>query len=246
VYKEDDLCYFIDGYDTTKANWMRFVNPAYSSESQNLIACQYKMQIYFYTVKPIMPNQELLVWYCREFAERLNYPLTGEMMLQKIRQQVSTEVQNGPDSPLEVKESALSPKEYARSQLTPPDGSVRSDEGYHSHGYHDDALTPPEESSDSDYDNNYVLDFSTKSTSAAAAAASSSAIAPCKVLPNPENRSDRKSSCETSEGSASPNTISKSHSNEFRKVKIKMPKAFRANHNNKEESSSSRSIASSL
>lgn len=40
------------------------------------------------------------------------------------------------------------------------DGSVRSDEGYHSHGYHDEALTPPEDSSDSDdSDNNYVLDF---------------------------------------------------------------------------------------
>jgi len=67
---------------------MRYVNPAYSSDSQNLIACQYKMSIYFYTIKPILPNQELLVWYCREFAERLNYPLTGELMLLRIRQQV--------------------------------------------------------------------------------------------------------------------------------------------------------------
>lgn len=39
-------------------------------------------------------------------------------------------------------------------------GSVRSDEGYHSHGYHDEVLTPPGHSSDSDDpDNNYVLDF---------------------------------------------------------------------------------------
>lgn len=39
-------------------------------------------------------------------------------------------------------------------------GSVRSDEGYHSHGYHDEALTPPEDLSDSDdCDNNYVLDY---------------------------------------------------------------------------------------
>jgi hypothetical protein len=41
--------------------------------------------IYFYTTKPILPDQELLVWYCREFAERLNYPLSGEQMLQRIR-----------------------------------------------------------------------------------------------------------------------------------------------------------------
>lgn len=47
-----------------------------------------------------------------------------------------------------------------RSQMTPTDGSVRSDEGYHSNGYHDEILTPPEESSESDSENNYVLDFS--------------------------------------------------------------------------------------
>lgn len=113
------------------------------------------MNIYFYTIKPILPNQELLVWYCREFAERLNYPLTGEQMLQRIRQQVqqssdaitiSTTDNNNKDGPYE-------------HQLTPTDGSVRSDEGYHSNGYHDDAFTPPEDSSDSDSENNYVLDF---------------------------------------------------------------------------------------
>lgn len=86
VYKENELFYYIDGFDVAKSNWMRYVNPAYSSESQNLIACQYKMCIYFYTIKPILPNQELLVWYCREFAERLNYPLTGELMLLRIRE----------------------------------------------------------------------------------------------------------------------------------------------------------------
>lgn len=84
VYKENELFYYIDGFDVAKSNWMRYVNPAYSSESQNLIACQYKMSIYFYTIKPILPNQELLVWYCKEFAERLNYPLTGELMLLRI------------------------------------------------------------------------------------------------------------------------------------------------------------------
>jgi len=53
VYNNSEVFYYIDGYDTAKANWMRYVNPAYSSESQNLIACQYKMNIYFYTTKPI-------------------------------------------------------------------------------------------------------------------------------------------------------------------------------------------------
>ncbi|XP_053979905.1 neurotrophin receptor-interacting factor 1 isoform X2 [Hylaeus volcanicus] len=162
VYKNNELFYYIDGYDVQKSNWMRYVNPAYSSESQNLIACQYKMNIYFYTIKPILPNQELMVWYCREFAERLNYPLTGELMLQRIRQQVQqsalpTEIiPPSVDVVSPLKDSSIYER---RSQMTPTDGSVRSDEGYHSN-YHDEILTPPEESSESDSENNYVLDFS--------------------------------------------------------------------------------------
>ncbi|KAL3281800.1 hypothetical protein HHI36_005000 [Cryptolaemus montrouzieri] len=203
IYKDNELYYYIDGYDTTKANWMRYVNPAYSSESQNLIACQYKMNIYFYTIKPILPNQELLVWYCREFAERLNYPLTGEQMLQRIRQQVVQQTSEA----ITVSTTDPPPKDGAtyEHQLTPTDGSVRSDEGYHSNGYHDDAFTPPEDSSDSDSENNYVLDFSKKPNSKETAV-----IKP--VSPEAQK-------------------------NEYRKVKIKISKAYhyKANIKNEDE-----------
>ena len=162
MYNGTDSYYYIDGFDASKSNWMRYVNPAYSSESQNLVACQVKQKIYFYTIKPVLPNQELLVWYCKEFAERLNYPLTGEQMLLRIRKKLSNFFcrfniiffyflgqQLLPDS-----------KEYIneKTRLTPTEGSTRSDEGYHSNGCHDDHLTPPEDSSDSDSDN-YVLDL---------------------------------------------------------------------------------------
>lgn len=68
---------------------MRYVNPAYSVREQNLVACgeqnlaacQNGMNIYFYTIKPIPANQELLVWYCRDFAERLQYPYPGELTM---------------------------------------------------------------------------------------------------------------------------------------------------------------------
>lgn len=166
------MYYYIDAIDTSKANWMRYVNPAYFSESQNLIACQYKMNIYFYTIKPILPNQELFVWYCGEFADRLGYPRTGEEMLQRISKQkrrfcvlvffttsylLGQQVQQ---STVSTNESALvKDGPHYEHQLTPTDGSVRSDEGYHSNGYHDDAFTPPEDFSDSDSENNYVLDL---------------------------------------------------------------------------------------
>lgn len=73
-------------------------------------------------------------------------------------------------------------------QLTPNDGSVRSDEGYQSNEHFEDGLTPPEDYSDSEDENNYVLDCSKK------------AIAPKETV---LCKSDDK--------------------NEYRKVKMKMP-----------------------
>ncbi|XP_069751533.1 PR domain zinc finger protein 1-like isoform X2 [Narcine bancroftii] len=86
VYSSGRLQHFLDGYNECKSNWMRFVNPAHSAAEQNLVACQKGSDIYFYTVKPIPPSDELLVWYSREFAERLNYPPTGDVVMLKIRQ----------------------------------------------------------------------------------------------------------------------------------------------------------------
>ncbi|XP_051573999.1 PR domain zinc finger protein 1-like isoform X1 [Myxocyprinus asiaticus] len=100
IYSNGDLHHFVDGLDEEKSNWMRYVNPAHSQQEQNLAACQNGMNIYFYTVKAIPADQELLVWYCPEFAHRLNYPASGEIMMQKLKQslieakQQATEVKN--------------------------------------------------------------------------------------------------------------------------------------------------------
>lgn len=165
VYSSPDNYHYIDGFDASKANWMRFVNPAYSNQSQNLVACQVKQKIYFYTIKPVLPNQELLVWYCKEFAERLNYPLTGEQMLIRISNACRRTRSHCLcliilSSLFRLSGQQLSPdnKDHFNTRLTPTEGSTRSDEGYHSNGFHDDHLTPPEDSSDSDIDN-YVLDL---------------------------------------------------------------------------------------
>ncbi|VDI37968.1 Hypothetical predicted protein [Mytilus galloprovincialis] len=89
VFKNNTVYQFIDNCDTTKSSWMHYVNFSYNTTAQqNLIACQIDFNIYFYTTKPIPPNTELMVWYCREYADRLNYPLTGEEMLQTWRRQM--------------------------------------------------------------------------------------------------------------------------------------------------------------
>ncbi|KAK4337205.1 hypothetical protein RND71_043304 [Anisodus tanguticus] len=81
--------------------------------------------------------------------------------------------------------------------LSNPD-EHRNDEGYHSNGGQDE-LTPPEDSSDSDSENNYVLDFSIKGTSS-------------KVLVEQKQEQLKEEE--------------KFDKNEFRRVKIKMPKAY--------------------
>ncbi|XP_062889817.1 PR domain zinc finger protein 1-like isoform X1 [Mobula hypostoma] len=85
VYSSGRLHHFLDGYNECKSNWMRYVNPAHSAAEQNLVACQKGTDIYFYTVKPIPRSDELLVWYSREFAERLNYP-SSDMVMFKFKQ----------------------------------------------------------------------------------------------------------------------------------------------------------------
>ncbi|XP_074470703.1 PR domain zinc finger protein 1 isoform X2 [Sebastes fasciatus] len=71
IYSGGQLQNFVDGYDVHRSNWMRYVNPARSVAEQNLVACQNGRDIYFYTIRPVEPNQELLVWYSQEFAQRL-------------------------------------------------------------------------------------------------------------------------------------------------------------------------------
>ncbi|XP_076357028.1 PR domain zinc finger protein 1-like [Tachypleus tridentatus] len=73
--------FYTDDFYAGKVNWMSYVCPAYSSESQNLVACQVMEHIYFYTTRMIAPNQELLVQY---------YPLMRRLTRERIQQQLQT------------------------------------------------------------------------------------------------------------------------------------------------------------
>ncbi|XP_067281657.1 PR domain zinc finger protein 1 isoform X2 [Pseudorasbora parva] len=74
IYSGGHLHHFIDGYDVQRSNWMRFVNPARSRAEQNLVACQNGQDIFFYTIRPVEPKEEMLVWYSQEFSQRLCGP----------------------------------------------------------------------------------------------------------------------------------------------------------------------------
>ncbi|CAJ0576174.1 unnamed protein product, partial [Mesorhabditis spiculigera] len=57
--------------DDSKTNWMKFVHRAQKSDEQNLVACQVDNDIYFYSIRAIRPNTELLFWYGRDYAVRM-------------------------------------------------------------------------------------------------------------------------------------------------------------------------------
>ncbi|XP_061497857.1 uncharacterized protein LOC1277175 isoform X2 [Anopheles gambiae] len=299
IFKDSDF-YYLDGSDTAQSNWMRYVASAYSFSVMNLVACQHQEHIYFYTIRDIMPNEELMVWYCRDFAKRLGYDIDPERATYSIcreevvkktyKQPVPPEIaynhvkhvmglylpamvrstptpSPSPPAPATVGGHVPSAKHHAlhqtvlreprnsssaaavtgdeslrdrspirivireqspllresvkevdadspisqtketayEHQLTPNDGSVRSDEGYHSHGYHEDGFTPPEDSSDSESEHNYVLDCSKK------------AIEPK----------------ETSVGQHKVSTSEPCDKNEYRKVKMKMPLKYEFKNNSK-------------
>ncbi|XP_005731086.1 PR domain zinc finger protein 1 isoform X1 [Pundamilia nyererei] len=86
VFSEGRLHHILDGLHEERSNWMRYVNPACSVEEQNLVACQSGLDIFFYTTKRLQPGQELLVWYCSEFAQRCNYPPLGQLAIDKNEQ----------------------------------------------------------------------------------------------------------------------------------------------------------------
>ncbi|XP_022830432.1 histone-lysine N-methyltransferase PRDM9-like [Spodoptera litura] len=66
----------IDAADSNSSNWMRYVNCARHWKEQNLLAYQYKGQLYYRTIKIIPRFTELMVFYGSEFANALHINLT--------------------------------------------------------------------------------------------------------------------------------------------------------------------------
>ncbi|XP_041102665.1 probable histone-lysine N-methyltransferase PRDM7 [Polyodon spathula] len=66
---------YLDAKNEANSNWMRYVNCARNDDEQNLVAFQYKGQIFYRSCKPIPPGCELLVWYGDEYGKELGVGL---------------------------------------------------------------------------------------------------------------------------------------------------------------------------
>ena len=81
IYKDGKESHYVDAKHIKKSNWMRYVNCARNEAEQNLVAYQYRGEIYYRTLSPINPGEELLVWYGDEYAQDLGITKRRPYML---------------------------------------------------------------------------------------------------------------------------------------------------------------------
>ncbi|XP_071445626.1 zinc finger protein 665-like [Hetaerina americana] len=77
IKRQKKIIHYIDAYDPAKSNWMRYVNCARNEEEQNLVAFQFKGEIYYRTTHAIGPDVELLVWYGDDYGKELGIDVPG-------------------------------------------------------------------------------------------------------------------------------------------------------------------------
>ena len=77
IVKDGKVLYYVNGADVQDSNWMRYVNCSRVEEEQNLVAYQYRGEIFYRAYKDIQPGSELLVWYGEQYARHLGINLDG-------------------------------------------------------------------------------------------------------------------------------------------------------------------------
>ena len=75
--KDGKVWYYVNGADIQESNWMRYVNCSRTEDEQNLVAYQYRGEIYYRAYKDIQPGTELFVWYGEQYAQHLGINLDG-------------------------------------------------------------------------------------------------------------------------------------------------------------------------
>ncbi|KAL7828270.1 hypothetical protein AOLI_G00314220 [Acnodon oligacanthus] len=78
MFHNDILEFCIVTTDEHECNWMMFVRKARSTEEQNLVAYIDNGKLYFCTSREILPEQELLFYYSRDYSRLLGVPQVPE------------------------------------------------------------------------------------------------------------------------------------------------------------------------
>ncbi|XP_045160190.2 uncharacterized protein LOC123525312 isoform X2 [Mercenaria mercenaria] len=62
---------WVDAKDVSLSNWVRYGNTPTKAEMENVVAFQYKGEMFYQAFKPIHPGTELFVWYGDSYGEFL-------------------------------------------------------------------------------------------------------------------------------------------------------------------------------
>ena len=72
VKRGGEFLYFIDAYDESTSNWLRWLNASRHSKEENVKYLTCRSKAYYITFKDVYPGQELLVYYGEVYAYRLH------------------------------------------------------------------------------------------------------------------------------------------------------------------------------
>ncbi|KAH9278203.1 PR domain zinc finger protein 14 [Echinococcus granulosus] len=81
--------HLVDAARPILSNWLRFVNCARSEKEQNLVAIQYRGEIYYRACKNIMPGYELLTYYGDKFAKELGIHYKSYIEIENLKTEPS-------------------------------------------------------------------------------------------------------------------------------------------------------------
>ena len=142
------LQFIRDGKDTTLANWMRYVQPGVNMADRNLLAYQEGQEVYFLAIRPISSDEELFVWYSKEFSAR-----TGMRDFNGLKNHVAAAahhhryVPNGATSNLEDdKEEAVRQLQHvlaSRKSIIQQNGNVNGGHAQGGHHHHHGGHSSP-------------------------------------------------------------------------------------------------------
>ena len=57
IVKDGKVWYYVNGADIQESNWMRYVNCSRTEDEQNLVAYQYRGEIFYRAYKDIQPGE---------------------------------------------------------------------------------------------------------------------------------------------------------------------------------------------
>ena len=71
IYRNDTLTHYIDAARIETSNWVRWVNCPRNALEENVKGVYCLGKVYYVSFKPILPGQELFVYYGDDYAEVL-------------------------------------------------------------------------------------------------------------------------------------------------------------------------------